>query len=224
MDAPDYFEESPWFPNPLICARDMAITGTREGIHRLPWDGIGAWLNGTWHWLSRAKYNDPTVILVPLLLAIAMTLLRIFLNWSIFRVNPTPSPTPLCIIIVYYCLQRIPKWYKLTPEAADKFPESIWKTAFYSITWTWGLYLISHGRDNTFFNLRSHWDCMWRVHGAGGRAYMGRGGVQLSIKTVIDICNVCSMEPYQSIGTWAVLAVHDSDGILLALYICFCLH
>lgn len=58
----------------------------------------------------------------------------------------------------------------------------------------------------------------------GGHTWGGEGGVQLSIKTVIDICNVCSMEPYQPIGTWAVLAVHDSDGILLALYICFCLH
>ena len=86
LDAPDYFEESPWFPNPLICLRDMAITGTREAISRIPWDGLGPWLNGTWYWMSRAKYNDPSLIVLPLLLAIGMTLLRVFLNKVLFQV------------------------------------------------------------------------------------------------------------------------------------------
>ena len=30
MDAPDYSEYSPWFPNPLICLRDIARTGVNE--------------------------------------------------------------------------------------------------------------------------------------------------------------------------------------------------
>lgn len=86
MDAPDYFEESPLFPNPIICVRDIAITGTREIIDRLPWNGVGAWLNGTWYWLSRAKYDDPSAILLPVMLAIGLTLFRIFLNWILFKV------------------------------------------------------------------------------------------------------------------------------------------
>ena len=87
MDAPDYFESSPWFPNPLICARDMAITGTKETINRMPLNGIGDWLNGTWYWLSRAQYNDPSAIVLPVLLAVLLTLLRIFLNWILFKVS-----------------------------------------------------------------------------------------------------------------------------------------
>jgi len=27
MNAPGYFEYSPWFPNPFICARDMISSG-----------------------------------------------------------------------------------------------------------------------------------------------------------------------------------------------------
>ena len=92
MEAPDYFQASPWFPNPFICARDMAITGTRETIDRLPWNGIGEWLNGTWYWLSLANYKDPAVIIVPLLIAVGLTLLRIFLNWAIFRVSDGACP------------------------------------------------------------------------------------------------------------------------------------
>lgn len=54
--------------------------------------------------------------------------------------------------------QRIPKWYKFTAEAEDKFPESIWKALYYTITWPWALYLVCGGKINIFFNLGSHWD------------------------------------------------------------------
>lgn len=93
LDAPDYLERSPWFPNPLICVRDMAITGSKETINRLPWEGLGVWLNGTWYWISRAQYNDPSVFLLPIVLAIGMTILRIFLNWSLFRVRHYLPPS-----------------------------------------------------------------------------------------------------------------------------------
>lgn len=86
LAAPDYSEGSPWFPNPVICLRDMAITGTKETVSRLPLNGLGAWLNGTWYWLSRAKYNDPGAIVVPIVLATILTLFRVFLNWTLFKV------------------------------------------------------------------------------------------------------------------------------------------
>lgn len=86
MNAPDYTENSPWFPNPAICARDMAITGAKELVSRLPLNGLGAWLNGNWYWISRVQYNDPSAIILPILLAVAMTLLRVFLNWALFKV------------------------------------------------------------------------------------------------------------------------------------------
>lgn len=91
LDAPGYLERSPMFPNPAICARDMAITGTRELIDRMPLNGVGAWLNGTWYWLSRMEYNDPSAILVPLLIATVMTIFRMFLNWAIFKVQRQPT-------------------------------------------------------------------------------------------------------------------------------------
>ncbi len=67
--------------------RDIAITGTRETIDRLPWNGIGEWLDGTWHWMSRAHYDDPSAIIVPVLMAVFLTLLRLFLTWTVFNVS-----------------------------------------------------------------------------------------------------------------------------------------
>ena len=98
MDAPDYFEESPWFPNPVICIRDLIRTGTSETIARLPWNGIGVWLSETWGWISASNYTDPRPILLPLLLAVLFTLLRIFLNWILFKVRQLlcNSQFPVC--------------------------------------------------------------------------------------------------------------------------------
>lgn len=87
MSAPDYFEISPWFPNPAICVRDMVITGAREVIDRMPWDGPAQWINATQYWVSRIKFNDPACILLPLLLAVILTLLRLFLTWAVYRVR-----------------------------------------------------------------------------------------------------------------------------------------
>lgn len=87
MDAPDYFERSPLFPNPAICMRDMVISGSREVALRLPrLSGVGVWLNGTWYWMSRIQYNDPSAIMMPVLIAIIITLVRVVLNWALFKV------------------------------------------------------------------------------------------------------------------------------------------
>ena len=86
LDSPDYSKESPVFPNPFICVRDLAISGTREALGRLPWNGVQEWLDGSWYWISRSNYNDPAVIYLPLLIAVGLTFLRLFLNWILFKV------------------------------------------------------------------------------------------------------------------------------------------
>ena len=102
IDAPDYYEESPWFPNPFVCIRDIAISGTKETIHRLPWNGMEQWLNSTGYWLSRSwHHNDVSAVIVPLLIAVVMTLVRIVLNWSLFKVIVLPDSYPsrmMCFI------------------------------------------------------------------------------------------------------------------------------
>ena len=87
MDAPDYYERSPMFPNPAVCIRDMVVTGSREVMLRLPWNGVGPWLNGTWSWMSRIQYNDPAAIMTPVLIAILITLVRVVLNWALLKVR-----------------------------------------------------------------------------------------------------------------------------------------
>lgn len=87
LDAPDYFEYSPWFPNPIIAGRDMAIAGYKETMERLPWQGIGVWLEQTRDWVAMSVYFDMSCITMPLLLAVLLTILRLFLNWAIFKVR-----------------------------------------------------------------------------------------------------------------------------------------
>ncbi len=87
MDVPGYFELSPWFPNPLICMWDMAVTGTREFFGRLPFNaGIEEWISDTWYWISRNHYKDPSLIVLPVLLAVSLTFLRLLLSKMIFKV------------------------------------------------------------------------------------------------------------------------------------------
>lgn len=87
LDASDYTEYSPFFPNPAICVRDMLLTFSKELYDRYPWNGIGVWFGEVWHWLMRSHLADPSIIVLPLIIAIFLTLLRIFLNWAIFRVR-----------------------------------------------------------------------------------------------------------------------------------------
>ena len=87
MELPGYIEYSPTFPNPLICIRDMLITGVRETIDRLPWNGVGQWLEETWDWMSLTLCLSWDVLVVPLLLAVLFTLLRVTLNHAILYVS-----------------------------------------------------------------------------------------------------------------------------------------
>lgn len=65
----------------------MMMTGSREVALRLPWNGMGPWLNETWYWMSCIQYNDPAAILTPVLIAILITLVRVMLNWALFKVR-----------------------------------------------------------------------------------------------------------------------------------------
>lgn len=107
-------------------------------------------------------------------------------------------------------MQRVPKWCKFTAEAEDKFPESIWKALYYTVTWVWALYLVGGGKVNIFFDLSSHWD----------------GKKMLAV--LLDYCSavgllslLCSLESFCTIGARLVLVVHDSNGVLSSLHVCF---
>lgn len=87
MEAPTYFNHSPWFPNPLVCARDMAIFGFKEVNERLPWNGMGVWLEETVVWVDKSVNFDMYCVLVPLLIAMLLTILRMTLNGVLFNVS-----------------------------------------------------------------------------------------------------------------------------------------
>lgn len=86
LETPDYFTESPWLPNPFVCLRDMVITGTKEIISRLPWNGMGIWMMETWNWMAISHYDDISLFTLPVILALILTLLRIFLNHVLYKV------------------------------------------------------------------------------------------------------------------------------------------
>ena len=44
----------------------------------------------------------------------------------------------------------------MAKDGAQKLPESLWKLAFYTITWIWAIYLIA--TEDYFFDLQSHWN------------------------------------------------------------------
>ncbi|XP_041379645.1 ceramide synthase 1-like [Gigantopelta aegis] len=71
------------------------------------------------------------------LIAIGLTLLRLFLNAVIFK--------------------PIPKWFKIVKHDADKFPESAWKALYYSVAWGWAVYLCIFSEEQYFFKLGHHW-------------------------------------------------------------------
>ena len=89
LDAPDYYEYSPWFPNPLIVVRDMVRTGSSEVYSRLPWNGIGVWLKESWDWMYMSLFLDWNVLLFPLLIAISLTIARVLANHLLLKVRAT---------------------------------------------------------------------------------------------------------------------------------------
>lgn len=115
----------------------MAIAGYKETMDRLPWQGLGVWLDQTVEWVHKSVTFDMYCLLVPLMIAILLTILRISLNWALFN--------------------RIPIWFNLSAEGREKFPESVWKGSVYIVTWIWAAYVISSGETNFFFDLRSQW-------------------------------------------------------------------
>lgn len=132
----DYLERSPLFPNPLVCAKDMAQTAAYEVVERLPWNGVEVWLKDTWDMLYTTWYMDWGLLVLAVSAAIIMTIVRAILNFVL--------------------LNRIPKWVDMAKDSAQKLPESLWKCAFYIITWTWAVYLIA--TEDYFFDLQSHWN------------------------------------------------------------------
>ena len=103
LDAPDYSEYSPWFPNPLIVLRDMVQSGASEVYARLPWNGIGVWLKETWDQMYTTIFLDWNVFLFPLLIATAFTLVRVVANHFLLKVGITPllSNTSLSSVPVH---------------------------------------------------------------------------------------------------------------------------
>lgn len=93
LNAPDYLEYSPWFPNPLIVMRDLVRTTTNEGIARLPWNGVGTWMKETWDWMTVSITLDWTVVVYPILIAILMTVVRVIANHLVLNVRT------MCIIL-----------------------------------------------------------------------------------------------------------------------------
>lgn len=85
---PKYFYHSPLFPNPIVCLRDIVVTGTNELYTRLvPWNGMWTWMSETLNLtLVLAGYVDWCVVLLPAIVGVALTLLRILLNETLFRV------------------------------------------------------------------------------------------------------------------------------------------
>jgi len=66
---------------------NLSIIGYRETVDRLPWNGIGVWLQETSHWAHKSIYFDINCILMPLLIAVGLTILRITLNKILFNVR-----------------------------------------------------------------------------------------------------------------------------------------
>lgn len=141
VTAPDYFNHSPYFPNPVVCMRDMAKMGVTQGYSRFFQTPPRVFVQETLDWIRLSVYLDWQILLLPFAVAVALTVLRVVLNFLLFR--------------------RIPVWAKLPAEEADKLPESMWKCSVYMVTWSWAVYLVLFGEQNLFTNLVAHWE-LWR--------------------------------------------------------------
>ena len=137
MGHPTYFNDSPLFPNPLVCAKDIVEYGFHEINVRLPWNGIGPWVQETLDWIQLSIRPDLNVLIWPMVICLVFTVVRVFLNRVLFT--------------------KIPVWFKLNETSSEKFPESLWKFIVYSITWGWSIYLVFFKEEPLFFNLQSQW-------------------------------------------------------------------
>eukprot|EP00731_Ephydatia_muelleri_P017773 Em0010g871a len=145
MSLPTYYNYSPVFPNPFVCLKELVGYGATELHARLPWNGLGVWLEETWHSMSVCVHMDWYIILLPLLFFAGITGARFVLNKVLIR--------------------KIPIWCKLDKEGTAKFPDSVWKMLLYTVTFVWATYLVFFGEDQLFFDLKSHFS-KWYLGGA----------------------------------------------------------
>lgn len=80
----------------------MAGTGLEELYHRLPWNGLGAWLAETKEWIIASAYIDAGVLLYPILFAVLFTIVREVLNRALFKVCCEFSIV-ICIVWSFEC-------------------------------------------------------------------------------------------------------------------------
>jgi len=87
-----YLHYSPWFPNPALCASDIL----RDLYAHLLWDGVrslrGTLVDSLVMPLRAAKNVDWGILLHPLIISMVLTLLRVTLNNTLFKVG-TNTPT-----------------------------------------------------------------------------------------------------------------------------------
>lgn len=87
MSLPTYYNYSPVFPNPFVCLKELVGYGATELHARLPWNGLGVWLEETWHSMSVCVHMDWYIILLPLLFFAGITGARFVLNKVLIRVS-----------------------------------------------------------------------------------------------------------------------------------------
>lgn len=172
MGHPTYFNDSPLFPNPLVCAKDIVEYGFHEINVRLPWNGIGPWVQETLDWIQLSIRPDLNVLIWPMVICLVFTVVRVFLNRVLFTVS-LRSRHLVCYtahtlkLLSFFHSQKIPVWFKLNETSSEKFPESLWKFIVYSITWGWSIYLVFFKEEPLFFNLQSQWtseSACWEVN------------------------------------------------------------
>ncbi len=82
----------------------VAVTGMRKLAKRLPLNGIGEWLDGTWHWVPCIHYYGPSTNCSA---SFTVTLLRLFLNWMVFKVSAAPLNAPPSCLAAHRCVVQI---------------------------------------------------------------------------------------------------------------------
>ena len=66
-------------------------------VERLPWNGVGTWLRETWEWMYLSWYMDWGLIMQAVGLAVVLTVMRMTLNFALFKVL-----WYTCVCILYY--------------------------------------------------------------------------------------------------------------------------
>ncbi|XP_003382832.1 PREDICTED: ceramide synthase 1-like [Amphimedon queenslandica] len=132
-----YGKYSPTFPNPVYCFVEMFYAYKDTFYQNLvPHNGINQWLKDTWEWHYICSYITLKDIFYIILTAILFTILR--------------------FIVYKVLLERIPLWFKLAPEAVEKFPEAAFRTGVYAPLWLLSFYSIA--QRNLFYYPFTVWE------------------------------------------------------------------